>query len=128
MIQFSEVECASFDAEGYVKVEGVLEGERLAQVQAEFARVEEATREEWQRTVAEGVDFRPYRLGETAHVVFPVAPHGDVFVDLLELPETIGVAERFMGPDIQMIDNALHVKHGHGQYRRQGAAYAAVQL
>ncbi len=71
MIQFSEVECASFDAEGYVKVERVLEGERLAQVQAEFARVEEATREEWQRTVAEGVDFRPYKLGETAHVVFP---------------------------------------------------------
>ena len=110
MLQLSELERNFFDTEGYLKVEGVLEGERLAQVQAEFTRVEEATREEWRRTVAEGPDFRPYRLGETAHVVFPVAPHGDVFVDLLELPETIGVAEKFIGPDIQMIDNALHVK------------------
>ncbi len=110
MIQLSETDRTFFDTEGYLKLEGVLQGERLAQVQAEFTRVEEGTREQWLQSVQEGVDFRPYKLGETAHVVFPVAPHGDIFVDLMELPETIGIAERFIGPDIQMIDNALHVK------------------
>ena len=43
----------------------------MAQVQAEFTRVEEGTREQWLQAVQEGVDFRPYKLGETAHVVFP---------------------------------------------------------
>jgi ectoine hydroxylase-related dioxygenase (phytanoyl-CoA dioxygenase family) len=49
-------------------------------------------------------------MSETSHVVFPVVPHGDVFVDLLEYPQTLSIAESFMGPDMVMSDNALHVK------------------
>ncbi|MBI4532002.1 MAG: phytanoyl-CoA dioxygenase family protein, partial [Candidatus Latescibacteria bacterium] len=44
------------------------------------------------------------------HVVEPIVTHGDVFLDLLEHPRTLSIAEAFIGPDIQMIDNALHVK------------------
>ena len=42
--------------------------------------------------------------------MLPVAPYGDVFLDLLEHPRTIAIAEAFMGPDMLMSDNALHVK------------------
>ena len=71
MIQLSETDRTFFDTEGYLKLEGVLQGERLVQVQAEFTRVEEGTREQWLQSVQKGVDFRPYKLEETANVVFP---------------------------------------------------------
>ncbi|MBI1926181.1 phytanoyl-CoA dioxygenase family protein, partial [Candidatus Poribacteria bacterium] len=41
---------------------------------------------------------------------YPIVTHDDLFLDLLEHPRTISIAEAFMGPDMQMIDNALHVK------------------
>ena len=55
-------------------------------------------------------NFRPYGLGPTAHAVYPIINHDDIFLNLLEHPKTIRIAMVFMGPDIQMIDNALHVK------------------
>lgn len=103
-------QCTFFDDQGYVKVEKVLQGEQLARVQQASYRVEEETQEEWQRTIVERPDYRPYQMCETAQVVFPVAPYGDIFVDLLEHPRTISIAAAFMGPDMQMSDNALHVK------------------
>jgi len=59
LIQLSETDCTFFDTEEYLKLEGVLQGERLAQVQAEFTRVEKGTGEQWLQSVQEGVDFRP---------------------------------------------------------------------
>ena len=100
----------SFYDDGFIKLESVLESEQLARVQEEFYRVETAGRPDWRRQVSEGLDYKAYGMGETAHVVFPIAPHGDIFVDLLEHSKTIAVAEAFLGPDLQMIDNALHVK------------------
>ena len=111
-VQLSDVECRLFDEQGYFKIEGLLEGDELVRVQEEFARVEAATRNDWQRQIDRGADYKAYGIGETAHVVFPVAPHGDIFVDLLEHPRTMSIAETFMGPDVQMADNALHVKPG----------------
>jgi len=109
-MQLNDTERRFFDEQGYFKVEGVLGGEELVRVQEEFARVEAATREDWQRQVEQGADYKAYGIGETTHVVFPIAPHGDVFVDLLEHPGTMSIAEAFMGPDVQMSDNALHIK------------------
>ena len=99
-----------FDDQGYLVVDGAIEENELPHVQEEFYRVEEATREDWQRALAENVTYRPYRMCETAHVVAPIATHGDVFLDLLEHPRTIGITEKLMGPDMEMHDNALHVK------------------
>ncbi len=109
-VQLSDAERKFFDEQGYFKAEGVLEGEDLVRVQEEFARVEAQTQEDWRRQVEGEPDYNAYGMGETAHVVFPVAPHGDVFVDLLEHPGTMSIAEAFLGPDVQMSDNALHVK------------------
>ena len=106
-IGLDEDQCQSFYSQGYLKLNAVLEGGALSRVQSEFRRVEEATREAWLESVAAGLESRPYRLGETAHVVFPVAPHGDVFVDLLEHPQTMAVAEAFMGPDMLKAGDAL---------------------
>ena len=99
-----------FDTQGYLVLEDVLEGDGLTRVQEEFYRVEDETKGEWKQAVEEDLDFKPYGIGPTAHVVYPIITHGDVFLDLLEHPRTISIAESFMGPDIQMIDNALHVK------------------
>ena len=99
-----------FDTQGYLIVDNVLEGDGLTRVQEEFYRVEKETQMEWKRAVAEDEDFKPYGIGPTAHVVYPIVTHGDVFLDLLEHPRTISIAQAFIGPDIQMIDNALHVK------------------
>ena len=109
-ISLDEHQYQSFYSQGYLQLDTVLEGAFLSRVQEEFHRVEEETRDDWLRTVANNPKHRPYRLGETAHVVFPVAPYGDVFLDLLEHPRTIAIAEAFMGPDMLMSDNALHVK------------------
>ena len=109
-IGISAEKCHFFDHKGYLKVDGVLTGGALSRVQSEFRRVKEATRDDWQKTVAARPDFRPYRLCETSHVVFPVTPHGDVFIDLMAHPQTLAIAEAFMGPDMVMGDNALHVK------------------
>ncbi|OGG52234.1 MAG: hypothetical protein A3F84_06615 [Candidatus Handelsmanbacteria bacterium RIFCSPLOWO2_12_FULL_64_10] len=109
-VPLTEEQRLFFDTQGYLMVENALEGDQLVRVQEAFYRVEEETREEWQRTIAEDPAFKPYGLGPTAHVVEPIVTHGDVFLDLLEHPRTIPIAEAFLGPDIQMIDNALHVK------------------
>jgi ectoine hydroxylase-related dioxygenase (phytanoyl-CoA dioxygenase family) len=99
-----------FDTQGYLIVEDALEGDQLTRVQEACYRVEEETQEEWKRAIAEPPDFKPYGLGPTAHVVEPIVTHDDVFLDVLEHPKTIPIAEAFIGPDILMIDNALHVK------------------
>ena len=109
-VRLSPEERTFFDTQGYLKAEKVLEGEDLARVQEEFYRVEQTTWEDWRRQVEGEPDYNAYGIGETAHVVFPIAPHGNIFVDLLEHPRTMSVAEAFMGPDVQMSDNALHVK------------------
>ena len=79
-IGMSGAQCEFFYSKGYLKLDAVLPSAFLSRLQSEFQRVEEETREAWQRSVAADPDFRPYRLRDTAHVVFPVAPHGDVFV------------------------------------------------
>ena len=123
-MQLSEVECRFFDEQGYIQLEGLVDGEELLQLQEEFTRVEEATREDWRRQLVEGIDRDGYGIGETAHVVMPVAPHSDIFIDLLEHPATMPVLEAFMGPDVRMKDNALHVKpagtRSHSEWHRDG--------
>ena len=101
---------AFFDTNGYLIVENALEADELARVQEAFYRVEAETQAEWKETIANPPGFKPYGLGQSAHVVYPVVTHDDLFLDLLEHPRTIPIAEAFMGPDIMMIDNALHVK------------------
>ena len=109
-MQLSDAECRLFDEQGYIQLEGLVEGEGLLQLQQEFTRVEEATRRDWRRQLVEGIDHDGYGIGETAHVVMPVAQHSDVFIDLLEHSATMPILEAFMGPDVWMKDNALHVK------------------
>tara|TARA_Y100000588_G_scaffold366229_1_gene431724 strand:+ start:27439 stop:27855 length:417 start_codon:yes stop_codon:yes gene_type:complete len=106
-----------FDDQGYLIVKGAIPEDELPRAQAEFQRVEEATRDDWQRALAENVEYRPYRMCETAHVVAPIVIHGDIFLDLMEHPQTIGITERLMGPDMMMHDNALHVKPAHTRPR-----------
>ena len=55
-------------------------------------------------------DYNAYGISEKAQVVYPIAQHGNIFVDLLEHPEIMSIVDAFMGPDVQMADNALHVK------------------
>ena len=130
-LPLSDAECRFFDGQGYVRIEGILAGENLARVQKEFARVEAATREDWQRQVKEGAEYNAYGIGATAHVVYPIAPHGDVFVDLLEHPVTMSIVEAFMGPDVQMADNALHVKPAgtgtHTKWHRDSLSWSHVE-
>ena len=102
--------CRQLDEDGYVLVEDVLGGEQLKRAQERFHRVEQETREEWARIPSAERVFRPYGLGENAHVVFPIIDHDDLFVDLLEHPVTTGIAQRIQGPDLMMVDNALHSK------------------
>ena len=71
-----------FSDQGYLVVEGAIQENELPHVQEEFYRVEEATRDDWKRAVADNVAYRPYRMSETSHVVAPIATHGDVFLDL----------------------------------------------
>lgn len=101
---------AFLDTQGYLILEDALAGDQLARVQEAFRRVEEETREEWQQALLHPPQFKPYGLGETAHVVEPIVTRGEIFLDLLEYPLTISTARAFVGPDIQMLDNALHVK------------------
>jgi ectoine hydroxylase-related dioxygenase (phytanoyl-CoA dioxygenase family) len=99
-----------FDTHGYLLIEDALDNKQLSQIQEAFYRVEAETQAEWKRQITAQPNFRPYGLGPTAHVVYPVVTHDDLFLDLLEHPQTISIAEAFMGPDMMMIDNALHVK------------------
>ncbi|MDA0709080.1 MAG: hypothetical protein O3B73_02590 [bacterium] len=99
-----------FDEHGYVLVEDVLLGDLLTRVQAAFDRVEEETRLAWLGRIAKDPKRGSYGVVQTAHVVEPVIDHNDVYVDLLELPATIEIAQRMQGCDLMMIDNALHVK------------------
>ena len=123
-MKLNDAQCKCFDEGGYIQLEGLIEGEELSQLQEEFTRVEEATREDWRRQLVEGIDHDGYGIGETAHVVMPVAPHSDIFIDLLEHPATMPVIEAFMGPDVRMKDNALHVKPAgtgsHSEWHRDG--------
>ena len=123
-MKLNDAQCKCFDEGGYIQLEGLIEGEELSQLQEEFTRVEEATREDWRRQLVEGIDHDGYGIGETAHVVMPVAPHSDIFIDLLEHPATMPVLEAFMGPDVRMKDNALHVKPAgtgsHSEWHRDG--------
>ena len=59
-MQLSEVECRFFDEQGYIQLEGLVDGEELLQLQQEFTRVEKATREELAK--ATGGRYRPRRL------------------------------------------------------------------
>jgi ectoine hydroxylase-related dioxygenase (phytanoyl-CoA dioxygenase family) len=102
--------CAQLDRDGYILVENVLKAGDLHRVQEAFRTVEEQTREDWSRKVSGELGFKPYGLGPDAHVVFPIIDHDDLFVDLLEHPLTTGITQRIQGPDIMMVDNALHVK------------------
>ena len=130
-IQLSDAECKFFDEQGYFRAEGVLEGGNLVRVQEEFCRVEAATQEDWQRQVEGKPDYNAYGIGEKAHVVYPIAPYGDVFVDLLEYPATMSIVEAFMGPDVQMADNALHVKpagtRAHTDWHRDSLAWFHIE-
>ena len=98
------------DDDGYLLVEDVLIGDDLARVQETFCRVEQETQAEWSQSLSGDLGFKPYGLGQDAHVVFPIINHDDLFVDLLEHPLTTGITQRIQGPDIMMVDNALHVK------------------
>ena len=77
-MKLNDAQCKCFDEGGYIQLEGLIEGEELSQLQEEFTRVEEATREDWRRQLVEGIDHDGYGIGETAHVVMPVAPHSDI--------------------------------------------------
>lgn len=109
-VELTDEQRMFFDTQGYLVVEDALSDDELARVQEAFHHVKDKTQEEWRQAIAKSPDFKPYGLGPTAHVVYPVVTHGDVFLDLLEHPSTISIAEAFLGPDIMMIDNALHVK------------------
>lgn len=113
---FSEEQASFFEGQGYLIVEDALDGEQLPHVQEAFRRVEEETRSQWKEDCSdpnECGDSQPYGRGPTAHVVYPVVHHDDLFLDLLEHPKTIPIAEAMMGPDVMMSDNALHVKPAH---------------
>ena len=101
---------AFFETNGYLIIENALEADELAQVQEAFYRVEAETQAEWKEAIANPPDFKPYGLGPGAHVVYPIVTHDDLFLDLLEHRSTTPLAQGFMGPDMMMIDNALHVK------------------
>ena len=102
--------CVQLDRDGYVLVENVLQGDDLAQLQETCYRIEQDTRADWSESISGDLGFKPYGLGHDAHVVFPIIDHDDLFVDLLEHPVTTGITQRIQGPDIMMVDNALHVK------------------
>ena len=102
--------CRKLDRDGYVLIEDVLLSDELKRVQETFYRVENETRAKWSDSLSGEVGFKPYGLGHDAHVVFPIIDYDDLFVDLLEYPLTIRIAQRVQGPDIMMVDNALHVK------------------
>ncbi|HIB90549.1 TPA: hypothetical protein EYN09_15800 [Candidatus Poribacteria bacterium] len=108
--QLNQDQASFFDRQGYLIIEDALKGNQLHKIQGTSYRVEQQTQAEWRQAVANLPDFRPYGLGPTAHVVYPIINHDDIFLDLLEHPMTISIAMAFMGPDIQMIDNALHIK------------------
>lgn len=95
---------------GYVLLPKVLRDDHLRQVQQVCYGIEEDTCAAWQRAVKTPPAFRPYGLGPYAHVVEPIVNHNDLLLDLLEFPPTLSMASRFLGPDIQMLDNALHIK------------------
>ncbi|MBT4139623.1 MAG: hypothetical protein HOE48_17000 [Candidatus Latescibacteria bacterium] len=99
-----------FDEDGYVVVEDAIPGDQLARVQAAFDRVEEETRPAWLERIAKDKSRGSYGVGPDAHVVEPILDQDDVFIDVMENPVTIALAERMQGPDMMMIDNALHVK------------------
>jgi len=94
------------DEQGYVVVEKALEGDLFAQTRDAFYRVEQQTHDDWAR----GFSYGNYGAGPDAHVVYPIIGWDEVFLDLLELPLAIDIVRRVLGPDMMMIDNALHVK------------------
>lgn len=99
------------ERDGYLVVPGALPADLLQCVRDALDRVEADTRRQWQSGyVSFPSNLKPYGIGETAHVVYPALPHDDLFVDLLEYEPTLSTAGRFMGPDMAMMDNALHVK------------------
>ena len=106
----SDEQHSFLDTQGYLMVPGALEGGLLGRVQETFYRVEEETRQAWKESCLRPPEFRPYGLGPTAHVVEPIVTRADIFLDLLEYPLTVSTLLAFLGPDIQMLDNALHVK------------------
>lgn len=99
-----------FDEDGYVLVENAIAGDELKRIQAACDRVENETRPAWLARIAKDKSRGSYGVGPDAHVVEPILDHDDVFVDVLENPVAIAIAERMQGPDMMMIDNALHVK------------------
>lgn len=82
----TDQQIAAFDRDGFLVVEDVLEGDQLERVQEAFHRVEEETREGWVKGLKHPEPFKPYGVGPTAHVVYPVIDRDDLFVDLLEHP------------------------------------------
>ena len=109
-MRLSDEQHAFLDTQGFLMVPDALQGELLAEVRETFYRVEEETRPAWKESLRRPPAFKPYGLGPTAHVVEPIVTHADIFLDLLEYPLTVATLQAFLGPDIQMLDNALHVK------------------
>lgn len=110
MTNIDEPKRHQLDEEGYLILEDVVTDGDLQLLQDAFDRVESETHDAWRQQIENSPKKRPYGLGPTAHVVTPVVQHDDLFVDLLEHPATQLFLMSFLGPDVKMIDNALHSK------------------
>ena len=103
-------------ADGWVQLEGVIQGEELRALQLESARVEAETADDWRGHIAAGT--RPAHhngnsadgYGPTHHVVFPVMAHSDAYPELLGHPHILSVLRQFMGDRIINSDNGLCIK------------------
>ena len=87
-IAMTETQREFSDTQGYLVLEDVLKGDQLSQIQETFERVAAETQPEWQAVIDRPPGFKPYGLGPTAHVVYPVVTHDDIFLDVLTHSET----------------------------------------
>ena len=106
----TEDQAQFFDRNGYILVRDVIPKNLLPALRAAADDVEEETRADWLSRKDDPDRRKSYGYGPSAHVIEPVIDRNDIFVDVLECPGTVEFAERFIGPDMMMIDNAYHVK------------------
>jgi len=96
-----------FETNGYLVIPDALSPAENAAALAALEAVEEATREGWRSDIAAG------RAKPEVHSIPGIIEHGDIFLDLMEHPNTFPVVRDIIGDDVQLSDNDGYIKPAH---------------
>lgn len=93
----TEAQKRAYEADGVVLIEDTLSPEQVARAREAFARAEVADHERWKKQVEE-TDIFP-ELHDIPHIL----DVDDVFVDMVDHPNTLPLVRHAVGADVQLL-------------------------